>query len=66
MAAERNHVCFRLPAELAKEIDALVGPRKRGAFIRAAAEQEIRRRKLAASRSPELQAREASERRSIN
>jgi len=66
MTAKTKRVYFRLPAQLAKEIDALVGPRKRSAFIVAAAEQEVRRRKLAASRADQLEVREALERLSIN
>ncbi len=35
-----------MPIELAKDIDALVGPRSRSAFLVELAEKEIRRRKL--------------------
>ena len=51
MAAETTHIYLRLPAKLKREIDALAGPRGRSAFFVAAAEQELRRRKLAALRS---------------
>lgn len=44
MATSRTRVV--LPARLAKEIDALVGPRKRTEFLIETAENEIRRRKL--------------------
>lgn len=44
MATSKTRII--LPAKLAKEIDALVGPRKRTAFLVATAENEIRRRKL--------------------
>ena len=51
MAAETTHIYVNLPVELKTEIDALAGPRGRSAFISAAAEQELRRRKLAALRA---------------
>lgn len=44
MATSRSRIV--LPSKLAKEIDALVGPRKRTAFLIETAESEIRRRKL--------------------
>jgi len=37
-----------LPSELAKEIDEFVGPRRRSAFVVAAAAKEIKRQKLLA------------------
>lgn len=46
MATLRAHVV--LPVELVEEIDALVGPRGRSAFLAETAEKEIRRRKLLA------------------
>jgi hypothetical protein len=46
MATLRAHVV--LPVELAKEIDSLVGPRGRSAFLVETAEKEIRRRKMLA------------------
>lgn len=46
MATLRSHIV--LPVRLAKEIDALVGPRKRSAFLVETAENEIKRRKLLA------------------
>ena len=46
MTTLRAHIV--LPAELVKEIDALVGPRGRSAFLVETAENEIRRRKLLA------------------
>jgi hypothetical protein len=51
MVAETTHIYVRLPVELKREIDALGGPRERSAFFAAAAEQELRRRKLAALRA---------------
>jgi hypothetical protein len=44
MATVRAHVV--LPAKLAKEIDALVGPRGRSAFLVETAEKELKRRRL--------------------
>ena len=44
MATQRAHIV--LPTELVKEIDELVGPRGRSAFLVEIAEKEIRRRKL--------------------
>lgn len=44
MATSRTRVV--LPIRLAREIDALVGPRKRTEFLIETAENEIRRRKL--------------------
>jgi hypothetical protein len=46
MATLRAHVV--LPAELAKEIDELVGPRGRSAFLVETAAKEVKRRKLLA------------------
>jgi hypothetical protein len=66
MAVEKTHLYLNLPVELLREIDALAGPRRRSAFIAAAVEQEIRRRKLAALKSEQLEAQEASERLSVN
>jgi hypothetical protein len=44
MATVRAHVV--LPARLAKDIDALAGPRGRSAFLVELAEKEVKRRKL--------------------
>jgi hypothetical protein len=44
MATQRAHVA--LPAELIEEIDALVGPRQRSAFIAEVAAAEVRKRRL--------------------
>ncbi|HUH61629.1 MAG TPA: hypothetical protein VLZ50_01475 [Terracidiphilus sp.] len=44
MATQRAHIV--LPAELVREIDQLVGPRGRSAFLVETAEKEIKRRKL--------------------
>ncbi|MGA2050527.1 MAG: hypothetical protein ABSG96_22715 [Terracidiphilus sp.] len=46
MATVRTHIV--LPAELAKEIDAIAGPRRRSSFLVETAEKEIKRRKLLA------------------
>jgi hypothetical protein len=46
MATVRAHVV--LPAKLAKEIDDLVGPRGRSAFLVETAENELKRRRLLA------------------
>jgi hypothetical protein len=46
MATLRTHIV--LPAELANEIDELVGPRGRSAFLVETAAKEIKRRKLLA------------------
>jgi hypothetical protein len=46
MATTRTHVM--LPAEVLREIDALVGQRGRSAFLAEVALQEVRRRKLLA------------------
>jgi hypothetical protein len=46
MATLRTHIV--LPAELAKDIDELAGPRGRSAFIVETAAKEVRRRKLLA------------------
>ena len=46
MATTRTHVI--LPAEVLREIDALVGQRGRSAFLAEVALQEVRRRKLLA------------------
>ncbi|MDR3772788.1 MAG: hypothetical protein P4L26_05535 [Terracidiphilus sp.] len=66
MAEEKAPIAVRLPVALAREIDALAGPRRRSAFVAAAVEQELRRRKLAARKSAEIQAQEAWERLSLN
>ena len=44
MGTERAHVA--LPAGLLKEIDALVGPRQRSAFIAEVATAEVKKRRL--------------------
>jgi hypothetical protein len=46
MATQRTHIV--LPVELAKQIDELVGPRGRSAFIVETTAKEVRRRKLLA------------------
>jgi hypothetical protein len=46
MATLRTHIV--LPTELAKDIDKLVGPRGRSAFLVETAAKEIKRRKLLA------------------
>lgn len=46
MATLRTHIV--LPAELAKEIDEIAGPRGRSAFLVETAAKEVRRRKLLA------------------
>ncbi|MGA9673156.1 MAG: hypothetical protein WBQ94_28410 [Terracidiphilus sp.] len=46
MATVRTHIV--LPAELAKDIDELAGPRGRSAFIVETTAKEVRRRKLLA------------------
>lgn len=46
MATLRTHIV--LPSELAKEIDELVGPRGRSAFIVETIAREVKRRKLLA------------------
>ena len=46
MATTRTHVI--LPADVLREIDALVGQRGRSAFLAEVAQQEVRRRKLLA------------------
>ena len=46
MATVRAHVV--LPAKLAKDIDELVGPRGRSAFLVELADKEVKRRKLLA------------------
>ena len=46
MATLRTHIV--LPAELAKEIDEIAGPRGRSAFLVETATREVRRRKLLA------------------
>lgn len=46
MTTTRTHVI--LPAEVLREIDALVGQRGRSAFLAEVAQQEVRRRKLLA------------------
>jgi hypothetical protein len=66
MAEHKAQITVRFPAALANEIEAFAGPRKRNAFIAAAAEQELRRKKLAALRSKKIQAQEAAEQLSVN
>jgi metal-responsive CopG/Arc/MetJ family transcriptional regulator len=67
MAEEIMYVFVRLPAELKREIDALVGSRKRGAFLAEAVKRELERRRLAAAKSEQIQRQEAAEERvSIN
>jgi len=44
MAQKRAHIV--LPSNLLSEVDALVGPRGRSAFVAETIEQEIRRRRL--------------------
>lgn len=46
MATVRTHIV--LPVELAEEIDHLVGPRGRSAFLVETASREVKRRKLMA------------------
>lgn len=46
MATIRTHIV--LPAEVARDIDALVGKRGRSAFLAEIAQREIRRRRLLA------------------
>jgi hypothetical protein len=46
MSTVRTHIV--MPAKLAKDIDELVGPRGRSAFLVANAEREVKRRKLLA------------------
>ena len=46
MTTQRAHIV--LPSELAKEIDELVGPRGRSAFIVETTAKEVKRRKLLA------------------
>ena len=46
MSTVRTHIV--MPAKLAKEIDELVGPRGRSAFLVENAEREVKRRKLLA------------------
>jgi metal-responsive CopG/Arc/MetJ family transcriptional regulator len=46
---KREHISITLPAAMKRQIDALVGRRGRGAFLREAAEQEIERQRLLAS-----------------
>lgn len=46
MSAVRAHIA--MPAKLAKDIDELVGPRGRSAFLVETAEREVKRRKLLA------------------
>ena len=66
MAAEHKRFPVTLPNDLVEQMDTLAGPRNRSAFLAAAVEQELRRRKLAAKKSAEIQAREASERFFLN
>jgi hypothetical protein len=44
MSTQRAHIL--IPDDLLREIDALVGPRGRSAFLLETARQELRRRKL--------------------
>jgi hypothetical protein len=46
MSTLRTHIV--IPAELAKDIDELAGPRGRSAFLVEAAQNEVRRQKLLA------------------
>ncbi len=46
MATLRTHIV--IPAKLAKDIDALAGPRGRSAFLVEAAENEVRKQKMLA------------------
>lgn len=66
MADRKAQITIRFPLELANEIEACAGPRKRNAFIAAAAEQELRRRKLAAEKSKKIQSQEAAEHLYVN
>ena len=66
MAEHKAHITIRFPVELANEIEAFAGPRKRNAFIAAAAEQELLRRKFAAAKSEKIQAQEAAEQLTVN
>jgi hypothetical protein len=66
MAEHKAQITIRFPLELANEIEAFAGPRKRNAFIVAAAGRELRRRKVAAVKSAQIQAQEAAERLSVN
>jgi hypothetical protein len=66
MPEHKPQITIQFPLELANEIAAFAGPRKRNAFIAAAAEQELRRRKLAAMKSKKIQAQEAAEQLSVN
>jgi metal-responsive CopG/Arc/MetJ family transcriptional regulator len=60
MAEEKKQIAVKFPNELAEEIDALVGPRKRNTFIAQAAEQELRRRKQAAFTAEQFEVHEPS------
>jgi metal-responsive CopG/Arc/MetJ family transcriptional regulator len=67
MAEKKEHIHIRLTAGLKREIDGLAGLRKRSAFFQEAAERELKRRRLAAAKSEQIQMQEASEARvSIN
>jgi metal-responsive CopG/Arc/MetJ family transcriptional regulator len=66
MAEEKKQIAVKFPIELAEEIDALVGPRRRNTFIAEAAEQELRRRKQAAFRSEQFEDHEPSGRIWVN
>ena len=44
MSTQRAHIL--IPADLLREIDAIVGPRGRSAFLLETAREEVRRRKL--------------------
>jgi hypothetical protein len=66
MADRKPQITIRFPLDLANEIAAFAGLRQRKAFIASAAEQELRRRKLAAAKSKKIQAHEAAEQLSVN
>jgi hypothetical protein len=52
MAEKKTHIWLKLPVGLAREIDALAGPRKRSAFIAEAAAAELKRRRIEAKETP--------------
>jgi hypothetical protein len=66
MADGKKRMYLKLPVELAEQIEVHAGQRGRDAFIAAVLELEIRRRRIAAQKSQEIQAREISERLWIN
>jgi hypothetical protein len=66
MAEDKKRMHFTLPFELAQQIDSLAGPGRRSAFIEAVLELELRRRRLAALKSQQIQAGEARERLWVN